>query len=380
MKYEVPMPSLGADMDQGKLMAWKIKAGDEVKKGQSIASVETTKSVVEIESFRDGKVLELIAKEGEAFKVGTTIALFDVKGEERPVEKPRLKISPAARKFALDNHIDLSVIKGSGSEGQIELKDVQVVHPESLPAVNIREAIAKAMSRSKKEIPHYYLKTRIQLDKLMQWIDERNKSLAAEERVMVPVILMKGIIQALGKFPMMNGYYEKEKFVEKENIHLGIAIALKSGGVLVPAILDSEKMTLQELNHSFQDLLIRTRKNELRNREITEGTVTVTNVGDLGSDEVFGIIFPPQVALIGLGRIHQAPVEDNGNLRSGFVIDVTLSADHRVSDGLTGSRFLAFLERIYQEPSMLLEEKYEPTGNKIPSQESLPRDSAGSGI
>jgi pyruvate dehydrogenase E2 component (dihydrolipoamide acetyltransferase) len=172
MKYNVPMPSLGADMDQGKLMVWKINVGDEVKKGQTIAIVETTKSAVEIESFRDGKVLELVGKEGEEILVGSIIAIFDVQGENKKTpETSRLKITPAARRFAAQNHVNLSAVKGSGASGEIELKDVQYYIDQHAPLlqsptsiVNIRRAIAKAMTRSKKEIPHYYLKTSISLD------------------------------------------------------------------------------------------------------------------------------------------------------------------------------------------------------------------------
>lgn len=375
MKYNVPMPSLGADMDQGKLMVWKIKAGDEVKKGQTIATVETTKSAVEIESFRDGKVMELVAKEGEEFKVGSIIAIFDVQGEEvKEVPEPRRKISPAAKKLAQEMRVDLSLIKGSGSGGQIELKDLKATAPTSV--VNLREAIARAMAKSKKEIPHYYLKNRISLDPLMAWVDKKNSVLPAAERLMLPTVLLKGIILAIREFPMMNGYFENGTFGKKDSVHVGMAIALKSGGVLVPAILDAETLDLPHLNASFQDLLIRTRKGELKNRELTEGTITVTNVGDLGSHEVFGIIFPPQVALIGLGRIHREPLVDGDVIRPGFVIDVTLSADHRVTDGLLGSRFLALVEKIYLNPE-LLEEKHEPTGSKITLTRDLPRDHAG---
>ncbi len=378
MRYSVPMPSLGADMDQGKLMLWKIKAGDEVKKGQTIATVETTKSAVEIESFRDGKVLELLGSEGQELRVGSTIAIFEVQGEEikEPVA-PRIKISPAARRLAEQTHIDLSLVTGSGSDGQIELRDLPSPAPTSV--VNIREAIAKAMARSKKEIPHYYLKSRISLDALLRWVDEKNKVSSAVERLMVPTVLMKGILLAVKEFPAMNGYYINGAFEAKDSVHFGVAVALKSGGVLVPAIMDAQTMDLAKLNSSFQDILLRTRKSELKNRELTEGTITVTNVGDLGSHEVFGIIFPPQVALIGLGRIHKEAVVDDGVVRSGFVIDVTLSADHRVTDGLTGSRFLALIEKIFLSPSML-EEKYEPTGSNVITQRDLPRDSAGDRI
>lgn len=382
MKYTVTMPSLGADMDQGKLMVWKIKAGDEVKKGQIIATVETTKSAMEIESFRDGRVLELVGKEGEELRVGSPIALFEVEDQEKKeAETPRFKISPAARKLATEKQVDLSILKGTGPLGQIELKDVlfyldqregQV--PRQASGVNIREAIAKAMVRSKKEIPHYYLKTRISLDPLLGWIDERNKVLPPEERLMIPAVLMKGIIQAVQKFPVMNGYFINGAFEMKDSVNLGIAIALKSGGVIVPALLDAGELNLSMLNSSFQDLLKRARKGELKSRELTEGTITATNVGDLGSHEVFGIIFPPQVSLVGLGRIHKTAIEDHGAIRAGYVIDVTLSADHRVTDGLTGSRFLGEIERIYLDPS-IMEVSYEFTRGKVKTQGDLLRDS-----
>lgn len=365
MKYDVPMPSLGADMEQGKLMKWMIKPGDEVKKGQTIAVVETTKSSVEIESFRSGKVLELIGKEGDEIKVGKTIAYFEV------AEDKRIKASPAAKRLAEENGIDLKKVQGSGADGQIELKDVQsLTGPKKVEVkvpsteVNLREAIAKAMSRSKKEIPHYYLKTRISLDHFMQWMDKKNQILPAQERLLVPVALMRAIVLSLGENPDMNGYYENGKFEKKESINLGMAVSLKNGGVLVPALMNAQDLNLSELNASFQDLLIRTRKGELKNRELTEGTVTITNVGDLGSHEVFGIIFPPQVALVGLGRIHKEAVVDNGSIRAGFIIDVTLSADHRVTDGLAGARFLMSIEKYLMGPD-LLEGKDERQGSKV---------------
>lgn len=355
MKYNVTMPSLGADMDQGKLMEWKINPGDVVTKGQTIATVETSKSVVEIESFRNGKVLELVGKPGEQIPVGQIIAYFDIADSEVPVtvelQTPRLKISPAAKKMAQDKNIDLATIKGSGSEGQIELKDIESLTPSAGPT--IRDTIARVMARSKKEIPHYYLKNQVSLDPMMKWIDEKNMGLPAEDRLMIPVVLFKAIILGLKENPLMNGSYINGIFVPNEIINLGITIAKKTGGVLVPAILEAQKMSLIELNKAFLDLLERTFKGQLKNRELTDGSITVTNVGDLGGDEVFGIIFPPQVALVGLGRMRKVPVVQGEFVRPGFVIDITLSADHRVTDGLNGSRFLTRIEQLLMDPVQL---------------------------
>jgi pyruvate dehydrogenase E2 component (dihydrolipoamide acetyltransferase) len=386
MKYFVPMPSLGADMDQGKLMKWLIKPGDEIKKGQAIAVVETTKSTVEIESFKEGKVLELIGKEGEEIRVGSSIATFEIP-EQRHHESAdsRLKVSPAARRLAITQGIKLEQVVGSGPGASIELRDIEkLITPVKTPektgtGVNLRAAIAQAMGRSKKEIPHYYLRNRVSLDRFMAWIDEKNANLASEQRLMIPVALLRAVTLALQENPAMNGYFEKDLFSPKESIHLGMTIALKQGGVLVPAILDSQQLSVSELNLAFQDLLQRARKGELKNRELTEGTFTVSYLGDLGCDEVLGIIFPPQVALLGLGRIHKEAVVVNGVLRVGFVIQVTLSADHRVSDGLIGARFLASIEKFLTNPH-LLEEQNAVTRAKTDTQRDLPGSLSGDSL
>lgn len=368
MIYNLPMPSLGADMDEGKLMEWKIKVGDRVKKNQVIATVETTKSVVDVESFREGDVKTLVAKEGDVIQVGKAIAVLDILGDEIldlnkaqheiQHEAQRLKISPAAKKMAQDHQLDLSLLKGSGAEGEITLKDVEAKisakEQKSFSGVNLRQAIALIMSRSKKEIPHYYLKKRINLDSLINWLDESNKNLAPTERLLLPGLLMRAVIVSLKKFPEMNGYFKEGKFEVSSVVNLGIAFSIKEGGVMVPAILNANQMSLADLNKAIQSLALRTKERSLTSRELSEGTITVTNVGDLGSDEVYGIIFPPQVSIVGIGRVRKEAIVDSQNqLRSGFVVDFTLSADHRVSDGLLGARFLAEIDKIINNPLSL---------------------------
>lgn len=358
MKYIVPMPSLGADMEEGKLMAWKIAPGNSVKKGQTIAVVETTKSAVEIESFYDGVVLDLLGQIGDSIHVGTPIAAFEIADQVIPSADliNRVKISPAARKFASEKSVNLENIVGHGPEGLIELADVEKYvesHKSDKVTVNIRAAIASAMTDSKKEIPHYYLKHTFSLDLVMSWLDEKNKTLPPDERLLMPTILIKAIIVALKDFPMLNGYFKNGVYTPSPIINVGVAVALKSGGVLVPAILDSEKLSLNQLNSSFIDLAHRVQVNELRNRELTEGTFTVTNLGDSGCEEVFGIIFPPQVALLGLGFIHKRIVMINDKIQNSWAIVGSLSADHRVSDGMTGAKFLRKIDEVLQTPDQL---------------------------
>lgn len=360
MIYNLPMPSLGADMDEGKLMEWKIKVGDRVKKNQVIATVETTKSVVDVESFREGDVKTLVAKEGDVIQVGKAIAVLDILGDEiLDLDKAqRLKISPVAKKMAEDHQLDLSVLKGSGAGGEITLKDVEAKisakEQKIFSGINLRQAIALIMSRSKKEIPHYYLKKRINLDSLMNWLDESNKNLTPTERLLLPTLLMRAVTVALKKFPEMNGYFKEGKFEVSSMVNLGIAFSIKEGGVMVPAILNAGQMGLADLNKAIQNLALRTKERSLTSRELSEGTITVTNVGDLGSDEVYGIIFPPQVSIVGIGRVRKEAIVDSQNqLRSGFVVDFTLSADHRVSDGLLGARFLAEIDKVVNNPLSL---------------------------
>jgi pyruvate dehydrogenase E2 component (dihydrolipoamide acetyltransferase) len=366
MKHYVTMPSLGADMESGKLVEWKIKPGDWVKKGQAIALVETQKANVEIESFREGTVLELQAQEGNSYDVGASIALMEVTGDavlpappelrsEPDIPPPlkalppeRMKISPAARRLAEKEGIGVESLHPSG--GVIELKDVELALTKRGGTSSIRDAIARQMSKSKREIPHYYLTQRIGLDRLINWVDTANVGRSPEDRIFIPALLMKAVVSALKSCPDLNGVYLNGRFQPSASIHLGLAVALKSGGVMVPAILDAQALTLQEMNHALKDITERTRKGGLKNREMTEGTITVTNVGDLGAHGVVGVIFPPQVAIVGLGRIRKEAVVDGQNLRPGFVLDVSLSADHRVTDGITGSRFLNKLERLIASP------------------------------
>lgn len=392
MKYSLPMPSLGADMDEGKLLEWHIKPGDQINKGDLIAVVETQKAAVEIESFRTGIVLELIGKIDDIIPVGQAIATLDIEEESAaktshtvtpdiPAPQPaiiataknapalssltatgqRIRISPAARHLADEHHIDLTQVTGTGREGAIELRDIKpLIATHKKPAtndslINIRDAIARVMTRSKREIPHYYLQSQFVVDNLVTWLDTQNRSLPPEQRLFMPAVLMRAIVLALKTNPAMNGFYENGIFTPSSAIHLGITVSLKPEGVMTPAIIDAQDLSLLELNATFADLVQRARAGKLRNREMTDGTITVTNVGDLGADTVTGVIFAPQVALIGLGRIHKAAVVDTeGGLRSGFVLNATLSADHRVTDGLAGSKLLSTLGRLLADPEKIL--------------------------
>ncbi|MGZ3796861.1 MAG: dihydrolipoamide acetyltransferase family protein [Pseudobdellovibrionaceae bacterium] len=348
MIYEITMPSLGADMDKGLFVEWKVKVGDHINKDQGIAVIETQKGTVDLDSFKAGKILEVIAKPGEIYPVGTLLARMELDVAETPSPgmpspgmAPRLRISPAARRLAEQEGLDWKLISGSGPEGVIELEDVKQ-HLKSPPTsfVDVREAIARAMARSKKEIPHFYLKSRVCVDRLLASLDEINHTRPPEERVLVPTVLVYAVARALTDHPGMNGYFTGGKFIAHAEQNIGMAVNLKSGGVISPALLEVQTKDLFEINAGLKDLIQRTREGKLKTTELSQGTITITNLGDLGSQEVFGVIYPPQVALVGFGQIRKEAVVDNSGLRPGYVLDVTLSADHRVNDGISGSRFL----------------------------------------
>lgn len=247
MIYEMPMPSLGADMETGKLVEWKMKVGDLITKGQTVAIVETQKAAVEIESFRAGRVVELIGRPGQEIEVGTPIARLDVESADLGASPaaaqaaPRVKASPAARKRAEELGLDLSALAGSGPGGVIELRDIeQQAGPvkratQNLNQESVREAIARQMARSKKEIPHYYLSSAICLDRTMAWLDQRNASLSPADRIMAPSLFLRAIGLALKVYPDFNGFFVNGKFKAASEIHLGVALAMKPSGVMVPA-------------------------------------------------------------------------------------------------------------------------------------------------
>lgn len=359
MNFEVPLPSLGADMEKAKFVEWKVSVGDEIHKGDPLAVVETEKAAVEIESYRDGKITELLKQPGDVIQVGVPIATMETDMTATQVIPDRKKISPLAKKKATEAGVDISKLIGTGPEGAIQLKDLEVERTvkskvEEKPFLSIRDVIARQMTKSKKEIPHYYLKSRIQIDHLMHWIDEQNQQKAPDERLLIPAALLKAVIKVIKLNPNFNGYYIDGAFKEAKDINIGMVVSLPGGGVIVPALLQAQNLTLDQLNQGLKDLVERARTGHLKNREMTEVTVSVSNMGDLGAHEIFGIIFPPQVALIGFGKIRKDAVVEHDAIRSGFIIDVSLSADHRVTDGLAGARLLRQLEQLLNEPDKTL--------------------------
>lgn len=210
------------------------------------------------------------------------------------------------------------------------------------------------MARSKREIPHYYLATDIDVTGVVRWLEAHNAAVPITDRVLPVVPLLKATALALRETPDLNGFWEEGGFRAGEGIHLGVAIAMKGGGLVAPAIHDADRMGLADLMHALQDLVSRARSGGLRSSEMAEPTITVTSLGDQGVDTVLPVIYPPQVAIVGFGRIRERPWVSGGSLAVAHVVTATLAGDHRASDGHRGAVFLAALDRLLQNPEALL--------------------------
>jgi len=377
---EFRLPALGADMDEGTLLEWKVKPGERVKKGQVIAVVDTAKAAIDVECWQDGIVHQLIAEPGQKLPVGALMATLLEEGEKvgageaappaaaAPIAATppeRRRISPAARKRAAELGVDLERIPGSGPQGAVTLEDVEKAAAQAAPAaavatrvsttrsLEMRKTIAAAMSRAKREIPHYYVSEDIPLARMLSWLQAQNAQRPMSERLLPAALLLKAVANTLKDFPELNGHYLADGYHPAPYVHLGVAISLREGGLVAPALLDADRKPLTQLMQELADLVRRTRAGSLRSAELGVATITVTNLGDQGSHGVFGVITPPQVALVGFGRIAERPWAENGELKALPAVTASLSADHRVSDGHRGALFLLQLADLLQQPEEL---------------------------
>ncbi|NKX45699.1 dihydrolipoamide acetyltransferase family protein [Roseicyclus persicicus] len=414
------MPSLGADMEAGRLVEWLVKPGDTVSRGDVVAVVETQKGAIEIEIFEAGTVRELTAALGDELPVGAPLAVVVAEGEAaaappepapeasaapRPAPEPvvtpvpppappaapaptpsdaapaptlpaapapappdaapaptpaqpagGLRASPAARALAEARGVDLSALKGSGPGGAILYADVEHAAAgtparKPAPMAEMRKAIAAAMARSKRTIPHFYMTQTIDVELVMTALEARNAEAPPEGRILLGALLVRAAVRAARAVPEMNGHYLDDRgFVPAEAVNVGVAIALRGGGLVAPALMDAGAMTLAGIMAGMRDLVTRARAGRLKASEMTEGTITVSALGETGAEAMAGVIFPPQVGLVGLGAPQLRPWVVDGAVVPRRVVTLTLSADHRVSDGRTAARFVAAFAEQVQTP------------------------------
>ncbi|MBR7194753.1 MULTISPECIES: dihydrolipoamide acetyltransferase family protein [unclassified Gordonia (in: high G+C Gram-positive bacteria)] len=272
-----------------------------------------------------------------------------------PGVRSRVRISPAAARRARELAVDPGRVRGTGPDGAITLDDVEHCRPDEPDrrASDMRRTIAAAMSRSKREIPHYYLAETIPMEAATRWLSERKARRPVEERILSAVLFLKAVALAAQRYPEMNGFWRDDDFTPQARVHVGVAIALRRGGLIAPAIHDVTDKSLDALQADLIDLVARARSGRLRSSEFTDSTITVTNLGDNGVETVFGAIYPPQVALVGTGTMTYRPWVIDGEMRPVPLVNTSLSADHRASDGRQGARFLCAVRELLQQPNEL---------------------------
>jgi pyruvate dehydrogenase E2 component (dihydrolipoamide acetyltransferase) len=289
-----------------------------------------------------------------------------------PAPSPRPAITPYARRLAAELGVDPAGLRPEHGAA-IRAADVRAAADRGVPstaapgteraappplprnvrATRMRATIAASMSRSKREIPHYYLSTTVDLEKATSWMHAYNSTVPVAGRLVPAALLLKATAAAARAAPGLNGFWVDGRFEAAPTVHLGIAVSLRGGGLVAPAIHDAADLPLDELMHRLRDLVARARAGHLRASELSDPTLTVTNLGEQGVEAVFGVIYPPQVALVGLGRVVPRTCVVDGLIGVRPTTTVTLSADHRATDGFAGSRFLADIDDRLQRPEEL---------------------------
>jgi pyruvate dehydrogenase E2 component (dihydrolipoamide acetyltransferase) len=391
---EFVMPILGADMVAGTLIAWRKQPGERVTRGDIIAEVETEKGLIDVEVFVSGVLDRIVVPPGATVPTGTVLAVIREDGPAPavgpaappplapapvtapaaapaaagPVRGGRARVSPLARKIAAALGVDVTTVRGTGPGGSITREDVEraaaapaaaapaaPVAPARprLDVARMRQAIATTMARSKREIPHYYLAQTIDLHRALAWLAEENARRPVTDRLLYGVLLIKAVALALREVPELNAVWRGDGAEPSAAVHVGVAISLRGGGLVAPALHDTDRQPLGDLMRALRDLVQRARSGGLRSSELSDPTITVTSLGEQGVESVFGIVYPPQVAIVGFGRVTQRPWVVDGAIVARPLVTATLSGDHRVSDGHRGGVFLAAVERLLQAPERL---------------------------
>lgn len=294
---------------------------------------------------------------------------------------PRVRATPLARRLAAELDVDLATVTGTGRESAVRAADVRqaapgpaapappahapttpvrpsavrpaAARPSEDRAAAMRQAVAGLMTRANRDIPHYYLSATVDMAAAMDWMHEHNRRSPVGERLLPAALLLKAAALAAREVPELNGFWTDDHFTAGEGVHLGVAVSLRGGGLVAPALHHADTLALPQLMTALKDLVTRARAGRLRGSEVSDATITVTNLGDQGVETVFGVIYPPQVALVGFGRVVDRPCAVDGLLGVRPVVTATLSADHRATDGAVGARYLTVVTRLLQSPEQL---------------------------
>lgn len=417
MATTVTMPKMGFDMVEGKLLRWLKKVGDPVKAGEPLAEIETEKVNIEFEAPASGVLKAVLIEEGTTVPVGTPIAIIGAPEESvevpgavpaaapaapQPAPAPapppptptpaaastpapggRVKASPLARRLAREAGIDLGEIPGTGPGGRVVKRDIdrylQARIPTPAPAAApapapapaaapmppsapppavspvspLRQAIARRMTASKQAVPHFYVTVEVDMDEAMAWRARINEALGGRGKISVNDLVVKAAALALREFPALRSSYQEGGIVRHEAIHIGIAVALEEGLITV-VLRDADKKPLAQIARESKELVERARSGKVRPEDIEGSVFTVSNLGMYEVEHFIAIINPPEAAIMAVGSVREVPVVKNGQLTVGQRMKVTVSADHRVTDGAEVARFLQMFRRYLENPLLLL--------------------------
>lgn len=358
---ELLMPSFGADMDAARFVQWHVQPGQALRRGDVVAVVETQKGAIDVELWQDGTVARLVAQPGQEIPVGGLLAVLAGEGEDwqalatAPAPEPEpaapaatlpARVSPAARQRAQALGVDTGALAAQAPGRVVTLADVEraaAAKAPQKPGDTMRAAIGAAMSRSWREIPHYHVGAQIVVETVLRELEAFNRERPVADRVLFAAVLLRAVARAVVDTPSLNGWFENGRFEPAASVHLGVVTSLRGGGLVVPTVHDAQRLSLSELMAALRAVLERARTGQLRSSDLADSTLTVSHLGDLGAESVQGVIYPPQVALVGLGRVMLRPAVLDGQVVAARTLHASLAGDHRVSDGLVGSRFLAAL-------------------------------------
>ncbi len=402
MATVIKMPKLGFDMAEGLLVRWVKAVGDSVQKGEVLAEIETDKATIEVESEAGGVVHKHLVPENTSVPVGAPIAVIGEPGEEveatelggqgpapgakakRAVPAPEtvmaaesagdgdghlpggVRASPVARRLAAEGGISLSDLAGSGPQGRIVKRDVQarlgapgtavaqrIQETERVPLSKLRATIGRRMTASKQQVPHFYISADLDAGPLMALRRDLNSRLPEDSKFSVNDFLVKAAALALREFPNLNSALDGDHIVRHAEINIGVAVALEEG-LLTVVVREADRTPLRQLSSDLRELVGRARAGRVRPADIEGSTFTVSNLGMYQVDHFIAIINPPEAAILAVGSLREEPVVQAGAIVPGTRLQVTLSADHRVTDGAEAARWLQVFRSLIEAPVHLL--------------------------
>ncbi len=399
MAVAIKLPKMSDTMEEGVIVSWQVKVGDEIKSGDILAEVETDKATMDLDNYEKGTVLHLNAEEGQTIAVDSVIAIVGAKGEdyadlltaapakkeEAPVEEStapeatvaeptapvstptasngRVLASPLAKKMAADKGLDINQINGSGEGGRIVKKDIENYTPgvgstvkgvesfTTVPVSQMRKTIARRLGESKFTAPHFYLTMEIRMDNAIAARKQMNEY--SEVKISMNDVIVKAASIALQRHPKINAAWMGDHIRMNNHIHVGVAMAVDEG-LLVPVVRFADSKSLSQISTEVKAYSVKAKDKKLQPNDWEGNTFTISNLGMFGIEEFTAIINSPDACIMAVGAAKETVVVDNGEMKVGNVMKVTLSCDHRVVDGVVGSQFLQTFKELMENPVKLL--------------------------